>query len=73
MMDSTDCLYYVLSDAVIFSWKILTNLMTLNDLERKFTPLSSEFRCCDQTAEARIMRFSLYKVDPSTLRELTAC
>jgi len=44
MMDSTDCLYYVVSDTVIFRWKILTNLMTLNDLERQFTPLSSELR-----------------------------
>ena len=53
-------------------WQLITNSklyisfllqqksLTLNDLERKFSRLSSVLCVCDQTAEARITRFSLY-------------
>jgi len=40
-------------------FRLQQKLLTLNDLERQFTALSSVLCYCDETAEAKIMRFSL--------------
>jgi len=48
-------------------FRLQQKLMTLNNLEHQFTALSSELAFCDQTAEARITRFSLWS---STIPQL---